>query len=195
MINNNLKILALTLLLLTIGSCKSTSIGKQSTPLDNSTAKAYFAGGCFWGVEYFFEKRYGVTQATSGYMGGKLKNPTYRDVSYTHSGHVEAVEVQYDPSQVNYETLARLFFEIHDPTQLDGQGPDIGDQYLSMVFYNNAAEKKIIQNLISILKNKGLDVVTELKEAKSFYPAEKEHQNYYAKKGGKPYCHAYIKRF
>ena len=183
------------MILLIVGSCKPINTEKQNTTLENSSAKAYFAGGCFWGVEYFFEKQNGVRQVTSGYMGGKLKNPTYQDVSYTHSGHVEAVEVQYDPDKVSYEALARLFFEIHDPTQIDGQGPDIGYQYSSMIFYNNVSEKEIAQKLIDLLKNKGLDVVTDLKEAKIFYPAEEYHQDYYAKNSGKPYCHFYKKRF
>lgn len=185
----------LSVFLLITGGCKAINTEKGKTTLENSSARAYFAGGCFWGVEYFFEKQPGVSRATSGYMGGELENPTYQDVSYTHSGHVEVVEVQYDPDKVSYETLARLFFEIHDPTQIDGQGPDIGDQYLSVIFYNNVSEKEIAQKLIDILKNKGLEVVTDLKEAKIFYPAEEYHQDYYAKKGGKPYCHFYIKRF
>ena len=194
-INNSLERITLVLILLILGSCKPINTEKQNTTLENSSAKAYFAGGCFWGVEYFFEKQNGVRQVTSGYMGGKLKNPTYQDVSYTHSGHVEAVEVQYDPDKVSYEALARLFFEIHDPTQIDGQGPDIGYQYSSMIFYNNVSEKEIAQKLIDLLKNKGLDVVTDLKEAKIFYPAEEYHQDYYAKNSGKPYCHFYKKRF
>jgi peptide methionine sulfoxide reductase msrA/msrB len=158
-------------------------------------SKAYFAGGCFWGVEHFFEKQAGVVDAISGYMGGALENPTYRDVSYTHSGHIEVVEVQYDSTQVDYETLARLFFEIHDPTQIGGQGPDIGDQYVSVIFFNNETEKNISNKLIDILKEKGYEIATTLQGVEKFWRAEAYHQNYYDKKGGTPYCHAYIKRF
>jgi len=157
---------------------------------------AYFAGGCFWGVEYHFEKLKGVLSATSGYMGGKTDNPTYQQVSYENTGHLEVVEIKYNPKEVSYETLAKLFFEIHDPTQANGQGPDIGEQYKSAIFYNTDGEKTIIQNLIKILKNKKYKVVTKLiKTETQFWDAEEYHQNYYKKHNKKPYCHAYTKRF
>jgi peptide methionine sulfoxide reductase msrA/msrB len=157
--------------------------------------KAYFAGGCFWGVEYHFENLEGVISADSGYMGGELRNPTYRDVSRGESGHVEVVEITYDPKKVDYETLARLFFEIHDPTQVNGQGPDIGEQYLSAVFTSDEDEKKIVSKLIGILNAKGLKVATKVYEKVPFYKAEEYHQNYYKIKKKEPYCHAYTKRF
>ncbi|HIE05489.1 MAG TPA: bifunctional methionine sulfoxide reductase B/A protein [bacterium (Candidatus Stahlbacteria)] len=159
------------------------------------TAKAYFAGGCFWGVEYYFEKKEGVISAVSGYMGGTKGNPTYEEVCSGKTGHYEAVEVTYDPKMVSYEELAKLFFEIHDPTQPDGQGPDIGEQYMSVVFYSNGEEKKIAEGLIKILKDKGYNVVTKLLPATKFYKAEDYHQDYYEKKKQKPYCHIYQKRF
>ncbi|MEA3374533.1 MAG: bifunctional methionine sulfoxide reductase B/A protein [Campylobacterota bacterium] len=157
--------------------------------------KAYFAGGCFWGVEHYFEKREGVIEARSGYMGGKLENPTYKDVSYKETGHVEVVEVEYDPKKVTFEELTKLFFEIHDPTQRDGQGPDIGSQYLSVVFYNDEAEKETTENLIGILKDKGYGVATKVRKVDTFWLAEEYHQNYYRKTGKSPYCHSYKKRF
>ncbi|MDD2790449.1 MAG: bifunctional methionine sulfoxide reductase B/A protein [Sulfurimonas sp.] len=157
--------------------------------------KAYFAGGCFWGMEYNFEKVKGVLSVDSGYMGGKLKNPSYKDVSKGTSGHLEVIEVTYDPSLVSYETLARLFFEIHDPTQKDGQGPDRGSQYLSAVFTSDKEENQTIKKLIGILNAKGLDVVTTLYPQDRFYKAEAYHQDYYKKTGKFPYCHVYIKRF
>lgn len=160
-----------------------------------STQKAYFAGGCFWGVEYYLEKEEGVLEVKSGYMGGELKNPTYRDVSRGDSGHLEVVEVLYDPNKVSYETLAKLFFEIHDPEQKNGQGPDIGAQYLSAIFVSNEKEKQVIQKLIHILEKKGYDIATTIKEKQTFYEAESYHQNYYKRKGSKPYCHGYVKRF
>lgn len=114
----------------------------------DSVATAYFAGGCFWGVEYYFEKVPGVVDAVSGYMGGEQENPTYKDVSGGKSGHLEVVAVRYDPRQVSYESLAKLFFEIHDPTQKNGQGPDIGEQYLSAVFVATDEERSVVENLI-----------------------------------------------
>ncbi|MBN2103242.1 bifunctional methionine sulfoxide reductase B/A protein [bacterium] len=158
-------------------------------------AKAYFSGGCFWGVEHLFEQHEGVVSAVSGYMGGNKENPSYEDVSYRNTGHLETVEVTYDPDKVTYETLARYFFEIHDPTQKNGQGPDIGEQYHSAVFYNTEAEKKAVQKLISILKKKGYDVATRIFKAVKFWKAEDYHQDYYEKTGKQPYCHAYQKRF
>jgi len=158
---------------------------------------AYFAGGCFWGVEYFFEKLDGVKSAVSGYMGGQLNNPSYKDVCSGLSGHLEVVRVDYDENQVSYENLTKLFFEIHDPTQSNGQGPDIGSQYLSAIFYTNEKEKNIAENLIDILKQKNYAVATQLisKQNNSFFEAEEYHQNYYFVHHKIPYCHSYTKRF
>lgn len=162
---------------------------------DTSIKKAYFAGGCFWGVEYYLEKQKGVIDAVSGYMGGHTKNPTYREVSYTATGHVETVEVTYVPTKISYESLAKLFFEIHDPTQKNGQGPDIGSQYLSVIFYADEQEKQILEKLIAQLRHKGFDIATQLRPVVPFYKAEGYHQDYYEHKGKKPYCHGYVKRF
>jgi peptide methionine sulfoxide reductase msrA/msrB len=158
-------------------------------------AKAYFAGGCFWGVEYYLEKVKGVKEVISGFMGGDVKNPKYYDVIKHKTGHLETVEVVYDPSIVSYETLAKTFFEIHDPTQTNGQGPDIGNQYLSAIFVSNAKEKKTIQKLIKILENTGLKIATKIRPKAPFYSAEEYHQNHYQRKGGTPYCHSRVKRF
>jgi peptide methionine sulfoxide reductase msrA/msrB len=159
--------------------------------------KAYFAGGCFWGVEYYLQQKRGVISVENGYMGGNVPNPTYNEVCNGNTGHLETVEVLYYPEFVSYEELAKLFFEIHDPTQKNGQGPDIGTQYLSAIFYNDQNEKEIIEKLITILKNKGLNVVTLVLSAKNkpFYKAEKYHQDYYFKNHKVPYCHSYKKRF
>lgn len=157
--------------------------------------KAYFAGGCFWGVEYYLEKIHGVKEVTSGFMGGHVKDPGYYDVVRKNTGHLETVEVLYDPSKVSYETLAKTFFEIHDPTQTDGQGPDIGSQYLSAVFVSTPQEKKMIKKLIGILESKGLKIATKVLPKAPFYSAEEYHQNHYVRKGGKPYCHRRVKRF
>ncbi len=160
-----------------------------------AVAKAYFAGGCFWGVEHFFQKQKGVISVVSGYMGGEQENPSYQDVCYRNTGHLEVVEVAYDPAMVTYEELARFFFEIHDPTQANGQGPDIGDQYLSAVFVSNDEEKETIVKLIGILKEKGYAVATKLLPSADFWKAEPYHQDYYARNGKQPYCHSYTKRF
>lgn len=157
--------------------------------------RAVFAGGCFWGVQHFFKKIDGVYTSRVGYTGGKTENPTYKEVCYQNTGHLEAIEITYNPRIVSYEDLARLFFEIHDPTQDNGQGPDIGEQYLSAVFYLNDEQKKIAEKLIAILKEKGFDVVTELIKASTFWEAEDYHQFYYEKKGSTPYCHVYRKKF
>lgn len=156
---------------------------------------AIFAGGCFWGVEYFLQKEPGVISATSGFTGGHVKNPSYREVCTGRTGHAEAVKIIYDPEKTSYEKLLRLFMEIHDPTQVGGQGPDIGDQYRSEIFYLNKEQKEIAERNIKILRDKGLKVVTQVAPASEFYEAEKYHQDYYFNNGKVPYCHAYTKRF
>ncbi len=159
------------------------------------TALAHFAGGCFWGVEHQFAGKEGVVSAVSGYMGGSKADPTYQEVLGGRTGHLEAVEVEYDPKTVTYEELARFFFEIHDPTQDNGQGPDIGGQYLSAVFYGSNEEKETAERLIGILEDKGYDIATMVKPAGEFWKAEDYHQDYYERKGRQPYCHVYTKRF
>ena len=156
---------------------------------------AIFAGGCFWGVEYFLQKAPGIISVTSGFTGGHVKNPSYKEVCTGRTGHAEAVKIIYDPGKTSYEKLLKLFLEIHDPTQVGGQGPDIGDQYRSEIFYMNEEQKKIAEKNISILKGKGLRVVTAITKASEFYEAEDYHQDYYFKNGKVPYCHAYTKRF
>lgn len=157
--------------------------------------KAYFAGGCFWGVEHLMQQQEGVLTVVSGYMGGHVENPTYEQVCKKDTGHVEVVEVLYDPAKITYETLAKLFFEIHDPTQVDAQGPDIGSQYASVVFYSADEEKLITETLIHKLEVMGLKVSTKVLCSQKFWPAEKKHQDYYKKNGKEPYCHHRQKRF
>ncbi|HOW09311.1 MAG TPA: bifunctional methionine sulfoxide reductase B/A protein [Bacteroidales bacterium] len=156
---------------------------------------AIFAGGCFWGVEYFMQKSPGVITVTSGFIGGHVKNPSYREVCTGTTGHAEAVKIIYDPRKTSYETLLKLFMEIHDPTQVGGQGPDLGDQYRSEIFYLNDEQKKTAEKNINILKAKGFKVATLLTRAAEFYDAEDYHQDYYFKNGKVPYCHGYTKRF
>lgn len=175
------------------------SISLDFVPLDLSTLNrfetAIFAGGCFWGVEHLMQQSPGVRSVVSGYIGGDTDRPTYQQVSAHATGHAEAVMVVFDPSLTSYETLAKLFFEIHDPTQLDRQGPDVGEQYRSEVFYTNPNQKEVAEKLIGLLKTKGYKVVTQVTPAGTFWEAEDYHQDYYARKGTQPYCHIYTKRF
>jgi len=156
---------------------------------------ALFAGGCFWGVEYYLQKAPGVFSVVSGYTGGYVKNPAYREVCTGNTGHAETVKVVYNPEKTTYEKLLKLFLEIHDPTQAGGQGPDIGSQYRSEIFYLNDDQKKVAEKNIKILRDKGVKVVTAVSKAMEFYPAEAYHQNYYFNNGKVPYCHSYVKRF
>jgi len=156
---------------------------------------AIFAGGCFWGMEYYLNNVKGVKSTQVGYTGGHTDNPTYADVCSHTSGHIEAVEVVFDTSKTNFENICKVFFEIHDPGQLNRQGPDIGEQYKSVIFYKDEEQKQISIKLINILKEKGHTVVTELIEANTFWAAEANHQDYYDKNGHKPYCHFYKKKF
>lgn len=160
-----------------------------------ATEEAIFAGGCFWGVEHHFDKVPGVTSAVSGYTGGTVPNPTYKQVCTGLTGHAEAVRVTFDPSKVSYEKLARLFFEVHDPTTLNSQGPDFGTQYRSVIFYKSDDQKKTALKLIDLLKAKGYKVVTEVLPAKEFYQAEDYHQDYFDKHPEKPTCHIAVPRF
>lgn len=157
--------------------------------------KAYFAGGCFWGVEHLFRQQPGVLETTVGYMGGQKDKPTYPEVNTGQTGHRETVEVVFDPERTNFLELARFFFEIHDPTQINRQGPDVGEPYGSAIFYLNKAQKQAAEKLIAALSGKGYKVATELKKAGNFWPAEEDHQDYYQKTGQTPYCHFYTKRF
>jgi peptide-methionine (S)-S-oxide reductase len=158
---------------------------------EHGTATAVFAGGCFWGVEAVFENTKGVTDAVSGYSGGKLASPTYEQVGSGRTGHAESVRVTYDPSQVTYGQLLKVFFGVaHDPTQLNRQGPDTGTQYRSAIFYANAEQERVAQAYIAQLKEAKSfrrPIVTEVAPLKAFYQAEAYHQNYLAQHPDQPY--------
>jgi peptide-methionine (S)-S-oxide reductase len=144
--------------------------------------KATFAAGCFWGVEYEFSQVKGVTSTKVGYMGGSTKNPTYQQVCTDKTGHAEVVDVTFDPSQVSYEELLDVFWSLHDPTQLNRQGPDMGSQYRSVIFYYNEEQRKTAEESKMRLQASGKykrDVVTEIVPAQTFYIAEQYHQKYY----------------
>lgn len=159
------------------------------------TEIAIFAAGCFWGVQHYLERQAGVLRSLVGYTGGQEEFPTYEDVRTHKTGHVEAVLVEYDPAVTNYETLCKLFFEIHDPAQTDGQGPDKGDQYRSAIFYRNAEQLETTNKLIGMLREKGFEVNTLLKAFDKFWIAENYHQHYYENTGGSPYCHVRQRKF
>lgn len=160
-----------------------------------ATGEAVFAGGCFWGVEHHFQEMPGVISAVSGYTGGSVAAPTYEQVCTGRTGHAEAVRVTFDPTQVSYEQLARLFFEIHDPTQLNRQGPDVGTQYRSAVFYLDQQQKQTAEKLIAELRGNGYDVATQVAPAPAFHPAEDYHQDYVAKHPERVICHQRVNRF
>lgn len=159
------------------------------------TEEAIFAGGCFWGVESLFKKLPGVLKTEVGYTGGHKDNPTYQEVCEGNTGHVEAIRVVFDLQKTSYTDVAKYFFEIHDPTQANGQGPDLGEQYLSIIFYFDEKQKHIAETLIAELKQNGLSVATRVLPVETFWPAENYHQDYYTKTGKHPYCHHYVKRF
>ncbi len=170
------------------------SISLDFLPFQN-TEEAIFAAGCFWGVEYYFKKFNGVLTATSGYTGGETENPDYKQVCSGKTGHAEAVKVVFNKLKTNYASLVRYFFEIHDFEQVDRQGPDIGTQYRSAIFYKGEDQKKMADEIIDSLFAKGYMVATILEKATKFWIAEDYHQDYYDLKGTHPYCHSYKKVF
>lgn len=159
---------------------------------EETTQVATFAAGCFWGVEYAFRKVPGVLKTTVGYTGGHTENPTYEQVCSHTTGHAEAVQVEFDPSKVSYEKLLETFWAMHDPTTMNRQGPDVGDQYRSAVFYHSSEQERTAKTLKEKLERSGKfkrPIVTEIAPEKEFYRAEDYHQQYFEKRGMKPQCH------
>ena len=146
---------------------------------------ATFAAGCFWHVEEDFMHMKGVIKTTVGYSGGHMKNPTYKDVCSDETGHAEAVQIEFDPKQISYEKLLDKFWELHDPTQFNGQGPDVGAQYRSAIFYHDEKQKKAAISSMGKLqkseKYKNKKIHTQIAKAEKFYPAEEYHQKYFQK--------------
>lgn len=190
------------------GACGGSDLAqKQAAPPPQAAAAAapvqrsgqvelgYFAGGCFWGVEHFLEAMPGVISVESGYMGGTKDRPSYEEVSSGDSGHAETVRVSFDPQAITYEAVARRFFEIHDPTEVDRQGPDIGNQYRTAVFVTGPEQRAAVDKLIKQLKDNGYAVATTVHDAGQFFLAEDYHQNYYARTHKTPYCHTPVPRF
>lgn len=151
--------------------------------------KAMFGAGCFWGVQYYFDQVPGVSSSTVGYSGGHSVNPTYEDVCSHTTGHAEVTLLEFDPKEVEYKTLVMQFFRMHDPTQLNRQGPDVGDNYRSVIYYFNDQQKEIAEKVKADLqKNFTKPIVTEISPAKQFYEAEDYHQKY-AERTGRGMCH------
>jgi len=151
-------------------------------------AKAVFGGGCFWCLDAVFRRVEGVNDVIAGYAGGRRPNPTYEQVCTGVTGHAEVVMIDYDEHKISYDELLDIFFDIHDPTQLNRQGNDIGTQYRSIILYLNDEQKQKALKKIEKLKSEGLDVVTEVKPLEKFYKAEEYHQNYFEKNPAQPYC-------
>jgi len=155
-----------------------------------TTQTATFGAGCFWGVEYVFERVPGVLQTEVGYAGGHTENPTYRDVCSHGTGHAEVLRVEFDPSVVTFEQLLEVFWAMHDPTQVDRQGPDVGDQYRSAIFTNSDEQQRAAEASRDTAQAKfDRPIATEITPAGPFWPAEDYHQRYYDKNGHEPYCH------
>ena len=169
---------------------------KIEKPKKEKFEKATFAAGCFWGIEAAFLQVKGVVKTTVGYTGGKFENPTYKDVCSDRTGHAEAVELEFDPSAVSYEKLLDVFWDIHDPTTPNRQGPDIGSQYRSAIFYHSPEQEKAAlaskQRSQALMKYKE-PITTEISAAGAFYKAEDYHQRYFQKRGIKPSCHINVK--
>lgn len=161
----------------------------------SDTEEAILAAGCFWGVEYYFKQHKGVIKTEVGYIGGKQLQPSYEDVCRGNTGYFEAMRVLYDPRQLSYEDIIKYFFNIHDPFQSDGQGPDRGEQYQSRIFYYDALQKTTAETIIEQLEAKSKPVATKLLPVTTFWPAETYHQDYYAKQHKQPYCHRFTERF
>ncbi len=184
----SLCLLVLALKNLNILAAPTPTTTMPQTPL---LEKATFGAGCFWGVEYNFRRVPGVVEAFSGYSGGKSANPTYRQICNGDTYHAEVVEVTFDPQKVSYVKLVEFFFKMHDPTQLNRQGPDYGTQYRSVIFVHSEEQRKVAQEVIQKLtagKKYAQPIVTVVEDAKPFWKAEEYHQKYFEKNGG-PTCH------
>ena len=160
-----------------------------------ATQSAVLGGGCFWCVEAVYDQLKGVRSAESGYAGGKSPNPTYDDVCGGRTGHAEVVRIEFDPEELSFEDLLRVFFTIHDPTTKDRQGNDVGTQYRSVIFAQSAEQRKVAESVIAELNGARLwrdPIVTEVVDAAPFYPAEQYHQEYFTRNGRQPYCQAVV---
>lgn len=181
----------ITALLLTSLALAGRVHAEESAMSTNPTEKITLAGGCFWCIEAVFQRIPGVRKAVSGYIGGQVANPTYRQVCEGTTGHAEAVEIEFDPAVVTLDRILDTFWQAHDPTQLNRQGNDVGTQYRSAIFYHNEAQKQAVQASIQKLATSGQvarPIVTEVSPASTFYVAEDYHQEYFDNNRRQPYC-------
>ncbi|RTL56140.1 MAG: peptide-methionine (S)-S-oxide reductase [Sphingobacteriales bacterium] len=189
--------------LVTVFSCAQKENPKKNMS-DNSTSlsanvktdTATFGTGCFWCTEAVFQQLEGVLKATSGYSGGHVENPTYKQVCTGETGHAECLQIVYDPSKITYDELLEVFWQVHDPTTLNRQGNDVGTQYRSAIFYHNQEQKEKAEKYKAELGKSGAwenPIVTEIVPAAPFYKAEDYHQNYYNDNGSQPYCYFVIR--
>ncbi|MCO6175700.1 peptide-methionine (S)-S-oxide reductase MsrA [Flavobacterium sp. NRK F10] len=163
--------------------------------MDKHNEIATFAGGCFWCTEAIFQEVKGVKKVVSGYIGGTTKNPTYKEVCTGATGHAEAIQITFDPTEVAYEDLLEIFFGTHDPTTLNRQGADVGTQYRSEIFYYTQAQKEKAEHYIQLIEKEKLytkPIVTKVSPASEFYPAEDYHQDYYSQNASQGYCQMVI---
>lgn len=179
------------------GNAQNTPTPDDDFKIDKnmSTAVATFGNGCFWCTEAIFQQLKGVLKAESGYMGGKIKNPTYREVCSGLTGHAEVLQITYDPSVISFEELLEVFWQTHDPTTLNRQGADVGTQYRSVVFYHNDEQKELAEVYKQKLNEAGVwkdPIVTEISPASAFYKAEGYHQDYFSLNPEQGYCRAVI---
>lgn len=169
--------------------------GQNQTKQDRSLAVATLGGGCFWCLEVVYEELQGVVDVVSGYAGGDVANPTYRQVCTGNTGHAEVVQLTFDQDVISYREILEVFFAIHDPTTLNRQGADVGTQYRSVIFYHNESQRETAKALIESLEDQGEwrnPIVTEVEPLDTFYPAEDYHQEYYQSHKSQPYCRAVI---
>jgi peptide-methionine (S)-S-oxide reductase len=183
-------------------SCGKNSRNKINTKMDNlenvssDLDTVTLGAGCFWCVEAVYQQLKGVKSVVSGYMGGKMKNPTYREVCSGLTGHAEVCQLIYDPKVISFETILEVFWQTHDPTTLNRQGADVGTQYRSAIFCHSAEQKKYAESWKENLNAKKVfpnPIVTQIADATTFFPAEDYHQNYYNQNGEQPYCQIVIK--
>ena len=192
--------LVLPFFVLALVSCaqsnkENSKVEIMNIEMNDSLEVATLAGGCFWCVEAVYANANGVTKVESGYAGGFIKNPSYKEVCNETTGHAEAIQVYFDPRIVSFSQLLEIFFVVHDPTTLNRQGPDAGTQYRSAVFYHNEKQKELAMKAIQAINETGewgANAVTEVTEFTNFYKAENYHQDYYALNGEQPYCRVMI---
>jgi len=186
-------ILVICLLLSGVTFGKNNMIQKEN---NSNVELASFGAGCFWCVEAIFQELKGVDKVVSGYMGGAIKNPSYKEVCSGETGHAEVCQITFNPNVISYDELLEVFWQIHDPTTLNRQGADVGTQYRSVIFYNSEKQKEIAEAYKKKLNDSGAfnkPIVTKISEAPKFYPAENYHQEYFNNNGQQPYCTFVIK--